>query len=482
MSDSAIRLQLTAYLDGELDDAEIREVEQRLIDDPTFRARMQELQKSWDMLDLLPTSPAANSFTKSTMELVIAEATKNSKKDGPRGVWMWPLRFGWLLALVLAVFAGSFGLTRYIQNSPNRFLYNNLPLIENLNQLQNAESVSFLGMLLDEGLFNESDESSTIDRLIGQHSGSGGPDGKLPLKPDQAEKYIRALPTDQLTLLRSNRSSFEGYASEQQTRLKDLYDQIQTDQRRDELLTVLRRYSRWLETLNETSRATLLDMPPEQRIAQIPELKQQQLIQSFGKAGATRMPEQDAQAVYQWVVAMLERQAERIQWKFLRLLERQEINQSELPLLMPENDKLAGGINSTKESTRKRDANLDVMHFGQMLLAIGKSKPDELSFIITSGSVRSEIEILKSVVSQKAVSIIESQKDEEQIQLAFSWVQVALMSVFRAPEERLQEYFDQMTDEEKAALDQLPPDQRKLQLKKQYLDWSKTRRSRTSDQ
>jgi hypothetical protein len=474
ISDSAIRLQLTAYLDGELDDAEIREVEQRLIDDPTFRARMQELQKSWDMLDLLPTSPAANSFTKSTMELVIGQATKNPTQNGQRRFWMWPLRFGALLALVLALFAGSYGLTRYIQNSPNRFLYNNLPLIENLNQLQNADSLAFLGMLLDEGLFSENDESGALD------AGIGGTDGSLPPKPDQAEKYIRALPTDQLALLRSNRNSFEGFSSQQQMRLRDLYDQIQTDPRRDELLTVLRRYSRWLETLNETSRATLLDMPPDQRIVQIPELKQQQMIQSFGKAGATRMPEQDAQAVYQWVVAMLERQAERIQWKFLRLLERHEINQSELPLLMPENSKSAG-TNSNKESTRKRDADLDVMHFGQMLLAIGKSKPDELSFIITSGSVRSEIEILKSVVSQKAVSIIESQPAEEQIQLAFSWVQVALMSVFRAPEQRLQEYFDQLSDEEKAALDQLPPDQRKLQLKKQYLDWSKTRRNRISE-
>ena len=121
-----------------------------------------------------------------------------------------------------------------------------------------------------------------------------------------------------------------------------------------------------------------------------------------------------------------------------------------------------------------------MLYFGQRLLAIGDAEPDELGFIITSGSVRSEIEILKSVVSEKAVAIIEAQEPEEQIQLAFSWVEVALMSVFQPPEKRLRKFFDELDDKQKSELDQLPPDERKLQLNKKYLNWSKTRSSRGS--
>ena len=51
-SESSIMLQLTAYLDGELGNSETQQVEERLATDQQYRSIMQQLQKTWDVLDL----------------------------------------------------------------------------------------------------------------------------------------------------------------------------------------------------------------------------------------------------------------------------------------------------------------------------------------------------------------------------------------------------------------------------------------------
>ena len=45
---------LVAYLDGELSDAQRDSVEQRLVKEVGFRARLQALQSGWDWLEDLP--------------------------------------------------------------------------------------------------------------------------------------------------------------------------------------------------------------------------------------------------------------------------------------------------------------------------------------------------------------------------------------------------------------------------------------------
>ena len=52
---------MIAYLDGELPEAEARRMERRLADEPTLRARLRELQQTWDMLDALPKARAVYS-------------------------------------------------------------------------------------------------------------------------------------------------------------------------------------------------------------------------------------------------------------------------------------------------------------------------------------------------------------------------------------------------------------------------------------
>ena len=45
--------ELVSYLDGELSPDAAKQVERRLAEDPSYRARLTQLQRAWDLLDSL---------------------------------------------------------------------------------------------------------------------------------------------------------------------------------------------------------------------------------------------------------------------------------------------------------------------------------------------------------------------------------------------------------------------------------------------
>lgn len=155
-SDSTIDMQLTGYLDGELNAVESREVERRLSEDGRFLQRMQELQKTWDVLDALPRSHAKESFTKSTLELLIGDVTLQNQRRNRR-FWSWPLRLGALAGVPLLVLACSFYVSKYYQQQPVGQLISDLPVIEKLDHYEVIDSIEFLRLLEQEGVFQNDD-------------------------------------------------------------------------------------------------------------------------------------------------------------------------------------------------------------------------------------------------------------------------------------------------------------------------------------
>ena len=129
ISDSQIE-ELTAYLDGELDQTAIQKVEQRLGEDPAYRAEMQALQKTWDFLDNKPDIEPSESFTKTTMELVVGDALQQSRKT-PNKFWSWTTRLLLMLAIPAILFAISYTTISQIKAQPNQLLVEKLTVIEN---------------------------------------------------------------------------------------------------------------------------------------------------------------------------------------------------------------------------------------------------------------------------------------------------------------------------------------------------------------
>ncbi len=88
--------QLVAYLDGELDPESSRHIEELLASDAQVRRRLQEMERTWDLLDDLDAAPAGNQLAQSTLEMVAVAArrTSSSAWSTPRGGaagagWRW---------------------------------------------------------------------------------------------------------------------------------------------------------------------------------------------------------------------------------------------------------------------------------------------------------------------------------------------------------------------------------------------------------
>ena len=118
--------ELTAYLDGELDQEANVRVESRLGSDPDYRAQMQGLQQTWDLLDRLPETELGTSFTQTTMKMVVGQEAK--AKQAVKS-WIWPMRIALLLTVLILLFAGSYGLIRNWQSAPDRILIENLSVV-----------------------------------------------------------------------------------------------------------------------------------------------------------------------------------------------------------------------------------------------------------------------------------------------------------------------------------------------------------------
>jgi anti-sigma factor RsiW len=153
--DDAIQEELTAYLDGELAAAARGRVEEKLARDPDYRAELQRMQRSWDLLEKLPRATADDSFTRSTIEMVAIAAAEEVKTQAlaiPRRRRRRAI-VGTLAIVVAAVLGFAIGVKAW--PNKNRQLLRDLPVIENFERYRQADSIDFLRKLEASKLFDE---------------------------------------------------------------------------------------------------------------------------------------------------------------------------------------------------------------------------------------------------------------------------------------------------------------------------------------
>jgi anti-sigma factor RsiW len=149
------RSNLVAYLDGELPDPAVREIDQVLSKSPAVRHDVEMLARTWDLLDQLPRLSSGDDFTART--LAVAQ-----KEEGPRPLlpqaWSEQLRsqqvrrgaivLAWLAALGASALVGYIVTSRWIPDSSEDLL-RNLEVVEKLDLYRNVGSVDFLRQLDD---------------------------------------------------------------------------------------------------------------------------------------------------------------------------------------------------------------------------------------------------------------------------------------------------------------------------------------------
>jgi anti-sigma factor RsiW len=150
---------LSAYLDGELDEATAHRMETRISLDPALRAEYESLRQTWGLLDYLPRATPRPDFTNRTLERLSVER----RVALGNGLWrrLRPV-VGWTAAAVLVACIGYVSGGRMHSRPPeppepesDDVLVQHLPVIERWSLYQHASDLDFVRGLDDPELFGE---------------------------------------------------------------------------------------------------------------------------------------------------------------------------------------------------------------------------------------------------------------------------------------------------------------------------------------
>jgi anti-sigma factor RsiW len=147
------RSNLVAYLDGELNDAEARSIATKLTQSLTARREVDALQKTWELLDLLPRPKASEDFTTRTLTLasqalegrIASTANEVARRVG--------IGLAWAVASALLFVLGYF-LTLRVWPNPTDRLARDLSIAESLDEYRDVGSFEFLQDLDESTEFN----------------------------------------------------------------------------------------------------------------------------------------------------------------------------------------------------------------------------------------------------------------------------------------------------------------------------------------
>lgn len=293
--------ELTAYLDGELDAQSVGRVEERLARDAAYRSELNQLERAWNMLDRLPRASVDEKFTKTTIEMVAASASQEAEavaREAPRR--RRRQRIVGAVSMAAALVLG-FVMGRGLWTDPNERLTEDLPVLQNLDLYYQADDIELLRVLAEKGSFNETDtddagdNSPTVPSAIDAGPSTTGED----LDARRA-KIAQLEPSEQQELFRKY-ERFRAMPPEEQQRLRALQAEISADPHAGHLQQVLERYHEWLKTITPSQRATLAELPPQDRIKQIERIR----LRQKADEQLELLSRHDRRDIMSWVYALM---------------------------------------------------------------------------------------------------------------------------------------------------------------------------------
>ncbi len=162
-AEASLEDQLVSYLDGELDAPASRQIERQLAEDAKLREKMQQLDRTWELLGTLDTSLCVENFTHTTLEMVSTAAAEDLESSLAAAPRRRRRRFALAVAGLLVVGMAGFAGVAFWAPNPNHQLIHDLPVLENLDKYRWVDDVQFIHMLLEEDLFAEEDAKEGED-------------------------------------------------------------------------------------------------------------------------------------------------------------------------------------------------------------------------------------------------------------------------------------------------------------------------------
>ena len=142
------RSNLVAYLDGELNDAQARAIATKLTQSLTARKEVEALQKTWELLDLLPRPQASEDFTARTLSVATRQGDDRIASAASDLARWLGIGLAWTLTSA-TLFVVGYLLTSKVWPNPSARLARDLPIAEYLDEYRDVGSFEFLEQLDD---------------------------------------------------------------------------------------------------------------------------------------------------------------------------------------------------------------------------------------------------------------------------------------------------------------------------------------------
>ena len=282
--DASLREELVAYLDGELNVEQSRQVEQRAAVEVGARRMLTDFERTWRLLDELEPPSASEDFTRTTLEMVAlaaADDVAKAKADAPRRRRRTLL---WTLAGLASAAALGFLLVWRFAPDPDAQLLKDLPLLENYDRYREIGSFEFLRDLYKEKLFAKETSGGTAATVAASEK---------PLAERRQE--VQAMNADQQEILfRSEQAFHDPNKTDEQERIRELHKAIHGDPDHDKLLATMNRYCKWFEDQPPWWRWDLQQKSTNDRVAEVKRQREKE------KSGGNLDPK-NRRAVARWM-------------------------------------------------------------------------------------------------------------------------------------------------------------------------------------
>ena len=463
--------ELTAYLDGELDDTAMQAVEQRLSTDTVYREELQSLQKTWDLLDAIPQTEPNASFTKTTMELVVSEAISQSRGQ-KRFNWIRLIRTALLILVPATLFVSAVWITRNSQSQDDRTLVNHLSTIDNqyrFNVFPNE--IAFLEQLNQHGLF--SGDSFIEQETIENDSVVTDNNHLVPVSSDDRERFIESLDVEKKVELQEKFNAFTNLSDKRRDQRVEFDQQIQSHPDREELIHSLHAYYDWFQDLDvseKTDLKTRLDQnyssylekgDPDyisKAILAICAIHSRQAQQVFGQTGATRLPSSDdVETVFWWYENVANSKAKELRKRFIDVAKSSDMGSSAMHRLKRYSEKAP---------------------MSKVVGFLMKSDSESIENLLLTPQ---DISILYQSLSREAQEDLDSLTAAQRRRLVFQWIESASLSQSEISRSRLKQFYASLPSKEKSRLDKMSIEDFQHALESRFRDQMKFRRGDAED-
>jgi anti-sigma factor RsiW len=161
--------EIVAYLDGELDPTTAESIATRMTLDPHLRAQADALQRTWDILDILPRPEPSPSFATRTLTQVLPSGSPlppSPLAAGPSSTLVpvmppaVPSQVGFWVGTA-AILLGSFGLgflghsLLHPRENEDKYIVEDGRLMRNMRLYRHIDDIDYLEKLNSSELFGE---------------------------------------------------------------------------------------------------------------------------------------------------------------------------------------------------------------------------------------------------------------------------------------------------------------------------------------